>query len=217
MLTLLNKKILFFCLSITFFLQAKKPTPHFSQEKNNVSISVRSLDKNDIQTLFNCHNPIKAMRLNKQYKALEITIENKTEQEYVLEQSNIDLKLENTLVIKSKVKANPFIVPVVTVASVITLLIVGLGVAVLPSVFAGATIGVTTLNLNMGKSNKISTKRIQTKTLDTNHPTLIPSYSKIQKVIFVAAKNAKECFAITLESLGSTQKTQFDINLANKP
>ena len=216
MLIQLNKKILFFFLSITFFLQAKKPTPHFSQEKNNVSISVRSLSKDDIQILFNSYNPIKAMRLNKQYKVLEVTIENKTAQEYVLEQSNIDLKLENTLIIKAKVKANPFIVPVVTVASVITLLIVGLGVAVLPSVVAGATIGVTTLNLNMEKSNKISTKNIQTKTLDAHHPTLIPSYSKIQKVIFVSAKNAKDCFTITLESLDSTEKLPFDVNLIQK-
>ena len=238
MLTLLGKKnsrgwlggfaqvILIIFLLCAPALHAEKTghtiTPHFSQEKNNINVCVRLLTKADMRVLFNCYNPIKIVRLTNHYKAFEITIENKTEQEYVLAHENIDLKLENTLVIKSKVKANPILIPFFTGIAITALLVSGIGLATLPSVIAGMAIGVTALNLNMQKSNKFSTKNIQTKVLDAYHATLIPSYSKIQKIVFVSAKNAKNRFAIALESLGAspldlTQKISFDVVLTNKP
>jgi len=207
---MLNKKIIIFFLFITG-LHAEQS--NFSQEKNNIKIYVRQLTKTNMRQLFNCYNPIKIVRLTNHYKALEITIENKTSQDYVLERNNINLKLENKLIITSKIKTSPILIPIVTGIVITTLLISGLGLATLPSVIAGTTIGVTTLNLNMHKSNTISTKNIQTKVLDMQHPTLIPSYSKIQNIIFVTTKNTKNNFTLSLESLDSTQKTTFNIKI----
>lgn len=211
MLTQLNKSVFFFCFGISFFMNAS-PLPT-SQEKNNIRATIKALTKTELKTLLNCYNPLKISRLSKQYKIFELSIENKNEQEYVLEPSSINLKLEKKLALTSKFKSNPIIVPAATFATTTTLFILGLGFAVLPSVIAGATIGITSLNIDMQKSNTISTKNIQTKMLDAQHPLLIPSFSKIQKVIFVLAKNNPNNLTITIESLDAQQKFNFDFPL----
>jgi hypothetical protein len=192
---------------------AAKHFADFSHEQSNIKLAVHQLSNAEMIKLFNCYNPIKIVRLTSYYYALEITIENRTEKEYVLAQSNIGLNLENNLVIKSKVKTNPLIIPLLATLGASTLLISGIGFAVVPSLIASTVIGVTTLNLNMQQSNKVSLKNIRNKMLDAQHPAFIASFSITRKIIFVASKNLRRKFFITLESLDGSQKITFDIML----
>lgn len=194
-------------------ISARKDCTDFSQENKNIKLTVHQLSLAQMRKLFNCYNPVKIVRLTSHYQALEITIENRTPQEYVLDQNNIGLKLESNLIVKRKIKTNPVLIPILTTIASSAILVAGIGFAVIPSIIAGTALGVTTLNLNMHQSNKISTKSIRNKVLDTQHPTLIENFSKTKKIIFVASKNMKLNFPIIIESLHDKQKITFDISL----
>lgn len=220
--TLLNYKkhtVALFCQCTLLFLLlginqiSAKALADFSQEKNNVKLTVHQLSQAQMRKLFNCYNPVKIVRLTSHYKALEITIENKTEQEYVLDRNNIGLQLEDNLIVKHKIKTNPAIIPIFTALASSAVLISGIGFAVIPSIIAGTVLGITTLNLNTKQSNKFSTKNIRTKVLNTQHPSFIASFSKIKKIIFVTSKQLKNNFQITLEPIHDGQKVFFDISL----
>ncbi len=205
--------ILFFVSNICTTVCQGKTFYDFSQEKNDIKLSVHALSNTEMRTLFNCYNPVKITRLTSYYKAIEITVENRTAQEYLLAQNNIELQLENTLIIKRKVITNPIIVPTITTLATSAALILGIGFAAIPSVFFSAALGITTLNLNMQQSNNFSIKNIRTKVLDAQHPALLPSFSKIQKIVFVASKNMRKQFPISLESIDRSQKISFEISL----
>lgn len=204
---------LLFVISIGLTQCSAKSYSDFSQEKNNIKLSVHPLSAAEMRTLFNCYNPVKILGLTSYYQALEITVENRTAQEYLLAQSNIDIKIENSLVIKRKVTTNPVIIPIVTAIASTAILISGIGFAVLPSVIFGTALGVTTLNINMQQSNKFSVENIRTKVLDPQHPALIASFSKTKKIIFVTQKNIKNQLTISLESLDCVNKIPFEIML----
>lgn len=214
-------KLFLQCLLLFLLLGTKQATAKsladFSQEKNNIKLTLHHLSQAQTRKLFNCYNPIKIVRLTSHYQALEITIENKTAEEYVLDRNNIGLHLEDTLIVKSKIKTNPAIIPIFAALASSAILISGIGFAVIPSIIAGTALGVTTLNLNMQQSNKFSTKNIRTKVLDMHHPSLIASFSKLQKIIFVTPKQLKNNFTIALESLHDGQKIVFDISLKKHP
>ncbi len=200
-------------LALTSATSARPKSCSFSQEKNNISLSLYQLTTKEMVRLFNCYNPVKIVRLSNQYKAFEITIANKTAHDYVLDPANIDAPIENKLIVTSKVKTNPLLLPIFTSIASIALMVSGIGLAVVPSVIAGTALGVTTLNLNMQKSNKISTKNIYSKVLDAYHPALIPCFSTIKKIIFTKTNRTKKTFPLTLETVDGTQRTTFEVEI----
>ena len=206
--------LLFFVITGCSFvgLGAKKSTFDFSQDKENISLSVRSLSVSEMRQVFNCYNPIKIVRLTSLYHGLEVKIENRTVQDLVLAHENISLPVENTLEIKDHANTNPVMLPILALLGATSLLAFGAGFAIVPSVVVGATIGVTALNLNTDGSNKTTAKNMRNSVLDQTHPTLIPSFSKIQKIIFVREKEITASFSLALESLGGDQKNIFEIH-----
>lgn len=201
--------LVFFVMGGPTVLVASAKKTGFFEERSEISLGVRFLSSSEARNLFKCYNPVKIIHLTHYYKILEITVENKTDQDFVLAQNNIDLKLEHSLVIREKIKNNPVLVPFFTTVGVTALLISGIGFAVVPSVIAGLTCGVTALNVSMHSSSHISTETIRNKVLDPVHPVAIPSFSKMQKIVFVAAKNVKNNFVVTLESIDGMQKEAF--------
>jgi hypothetical protein len=195
---------------------AKKSTFEFSQEKDSINLSVRSLSISEMRQVFNCYNPIKIVRLTSLYHGLEVIIENKTAQDLVLAYENISLPVENTLEIKYHAKTNPVMLPVLALLGATSLLAFGAGFAIVPSVVVGATIGVTALNLNTEGSNKVTIENMRNSVLNRTHPTLIPSFSKVQKIVFIKEKDIKDHFSLGLETLDESQKNVFKIKAKMK-
>jgi hypothetical protein len=207
--------LLWLCLSCSG-LSAKKSMPLFksSQEKNDVKLSIRSLSNSEKRQIFNCYSHAKMSRLTREYHGLEISIENKTKTDLVLSKEKISLPVESNLIIKEPAAINPMLIPVLTLLAATSLLAFGIGFAMVPSVVLGGAIGITALNLNTQGSSKASIKKIRSSSLDVTHPTLIPSFSKIQKLVFIKEKDIQKTFNLSLESIDGSQKILFEVNKA---
>lgn len=203
--------IVLFSLSFSS-LSAKKVVFNSSQEKDSTKLTVRSLSKSEKRQIFNCYSFAKMVRLSQQYHGLEIIVENKTNQDLVLAKEKIGLPVENNVIIKDPAKISPMLLPILTLLTATSLLAFGIGFALVPSVVLGAAIGVTALNLNTQGSSKSTVQKMRKANLDTTHPTLIPSFSKIQKIVFVKEKDTKKSFNLTLETVDGKQKISFEIN-----
>ncbi len=196
------------CFAIFFFLKWDN-TKVFFQKQSGLQICARILGNKEFNSNFRGFNYFKNRNIRNKYKALKIDIKNDSGNEYLLEKNGIDLQVEQPFKISKKLKTNFALAPLIVAGTASALFIFTFGLAIIPSVIAGTTIGASTNLINVKKSNKKMSENINNRSHDLVHGVLIPPRETVSKIFFIKNENVKDKFNLKLLNLENNNYFNF--------
>ena len=183
------------------------------EQQDSVDVKVRIVSSAVVKNTFSSINPIKSKWLRMQYRALELVVHNKSEHDIVLDASNISIPIVHPQRVGKKLRTNMALMPLIAALAASTLLIGGLGLAAMPSLVVGFTIGVVTSTVDTDSVNRSVSAYARNTGLDLTHPTVIPPSTTVIKIIFVKKRFLKKGFKITLMAAPTGASIVFSVQL----
>ena len=176
-------------------------------------VRARVLSSARFTSYFKGFNFLRNRLVSMNYKAIEVEITNKSNENYVIDRNGIDMPLVGPQRICNKLKAETVLGHVVAASAAIYLFIVPFGFAAIPSVLAGGTIGASTSMLNIAAANNAVAYNVRTRCYDTTHAIAIPPCETVRKVIFVPRKSMPEAFSLRVRNLSSNKNLAYRLSL----
>jgi hypothetical protein len=192
--------VILFILYSNFITLSAKTNKIFNQEKDGIKISAKILSSKEILKLFLGINIVNDVYLCATYKVLEFDIENKTPNNFLFSRKGLDVPIENSIKIKKMLTPPRILLPLFSGLAISLTLICGIGFAYVPSVIAGIITSISCATINPSSINTITLSNIHNECLDIQHPTLVESFSKIKKIVFIKKKFLKKSINLNLQN-----------------
>lgn len=208
----MNYKQLFF---LTFIITTNQINAELITT-NDLMISIKKLNSTEKKSFFSCLNPIKSRHLTAKYTLFELKIKNKSNHSYLLDAQHSGLELMSPERIAQRVSINRSWIPITLATMSAVILSSIFYIAYVPCIALSATLGIAALTVNPHKTSEQNQQKMLAAVLDGQHTTMIPSYSKLKKMIVIRTrKNRKKQGVLYLnkncEDLILKEKTEIKI------
>jgi|GEM_PF-5944223 hypothetical protein len=180
----------------------------FCKPTNNIEITSTVLPNSQFISNFRSFNPVKRKTISNQYKAIRINIKNQSNKEYVIDKNSLNLALVSPQKIKRELSSRNFLGPIIAAGITASLCIFTFGLAYIPSVIAGATVGASTNLIDVKSSNNKLQHNLQTRCHDLTHPISIQPYESVNTIFFIKKENMKPKYTIKIFNVTDNKKLE---------
>ena len=180
----MNTKLLFIFSTLFIWVPGNANTT----KTDDLLISIKKLNTPEKRQFFSCLNPIKSRHLTTKYTLFELTIKNKSNEEYILNGQNTGLTLMSPERISQRVSINRSWIPIALTTACAVMLSSVFYIAYVPCIAISITLGASAVTFNPNTISHNNQIKMLSSVFDTQHELIIPSCSTIQKFITVRTR-----------------------------
>lgn len=150
---------------------------------NDLTISIKKLTPTEKQSFFSCLNQIKSRHLTTKYTLFELKIKNNNNNNYILNAQHSGLELMSPERIAQRVSINRSWIPITLATCSAVILSSIFYIAYVPCIAISAILGACAVTVNPHKISENNQQKMLTTILDAQHEIIIPSCTKLKKII----------------------------------